>query len=48
MTAIGLSFPNFADGGTEKRLKYRANLVKLRELFESEVDDEDLEVAEGA
>jgi hypothetical protein len=42
LTAVGLSFPKFADGATEKRVKYTANLVKLRELFETEVDDEEL------
>ena len=46
LTAIGLSFPEFADSGSEKRVTYRANLVKLRELFETEVDDEEQEAAE--
>jgi hypothetical protein len=44
--AIGLSFPRFDDSGAETRVRYRINLVKLRELFENEVDEEEQQDAD--
>ena len=39
----GLSFPRIDDAG-EQRVRYKANLIKYRELFAGEADDdEDLE-----
>jgi len=39
--ALGLSFPMFDDGDQAKKVKYRVNLVELRNLFETEDDDND-------
>jgi hypothetical protein len=47
LVAIGLSFPKFEDSSERKQVRYRANLVKLRELFDEEVDD-DVDVEESA
>jgi hypothetical protein len=38
--ALGLSFPNFDDSGIAKRLLYRVNLVKWRELVDDALGDE--------
>jgi len=38
VVGIGLSFPDFGDQGAQ-RVRYRANLVKYRELFSAEADE---------
>lgn len=43
LLAVGLSFPRFEDSDNARRVKYRVNVVRLRELFESEVDDEEVD-----
>jgi hypothetical protein len=40
LAALGLSFPKFEDSSEQKRVRYRANLVLLKELFETDLDDE--------
>lgn len=46
VVGIGLSFPDFGSAANEHRARYSANLVKYRELFSSEADeDEDDEEA---
>lgn len=40
LAALGLSFPEFDDSNVARRIRYRINLVELRNMFEFETDDE--------
>lgn len=40
LVAIGLSFPSFDDSDVAKRVVYKVNTVKWREMFEEEEDDD--------
>jgi hypothetical protein len=40
LVALGLSFPRFDDSDVRKKVIYKINLVKWRELFEEEEDDD--------
>lgn len=40
LVALGLSFPSFDDSDARQRVVYKINLVKWRELFEQEEDDD--------
>jgi hypothetical protein len=40
LTALGLSFPKFDDSNVAKRVRYKINLVALRNIFDLEADDE--------
>lgn len=42
VVGIGLSFPRFGEEG-ERKVRYRANLIKFREMFSREIDDDDLQ-----
>ena len=46
VVGIGLSFPRIDDAG-EQRVRYKANLVKYRELFAVEADDDE-DIEEGS
>lgn len=40
LAALGLSFPEFDDSNVARRIRYRINLVELRNMFEFETDDD--------
>jgi hypothetical protein len=40
LVALGLSFPNFGDNSTARRIRYKINLVAARNMFDIEADDE--------
>jgi len=40
ISALGLSFPEFDDSNVARRIRYRINLIELRNMFEFEKDDE--------
>jgi hypothetical protein len=46
LIALGISFPAFDDTSDEKKVTYKVNVIKWRELFEEEIDDDQEEVLE--
>jgi Z1 domain len=46
LIALGLSFPRFDDSSDEKKVTYQVNVIKWKELFEEEMDDDELEEEE--
>jgi hypothetical protein len=47
LVALGLSFPEFDDSKSARRVRYRVNLIEWRSLFDMEADDEPEQVDEA-
>jgi hypothetical protein len=45
LVALGLSFPKY-DDSKEKKVRYKVNIIKWREMFEEELDDDETEEVE--